>query len=346
MVLCINNLAVGYFACRLENLLRKSCSFVVRQAKHFRNNWGLGSGKYLLVMYDEKWFWGLVTRRGAKCCHKLDINQQYFKAYHKSHINKVMGIAFTAMAFEDSLDNGGRAEKLAFIRAQGKKVASKTQRKSVRQPDGSIRYNGDIIRNKGEVYNVDCCVTGTSSGTPSTPQCPLLPVFLETIFPMVERMVGQDGKYAGYTPIFQGDNAGPHQDGKFLNGVKGYCEQKGWHWEPQAAQMPHMNVLDLSVFPCMSRRHSSKCRESGGLKVLSEAEIWTNAESVWKELPNCNIASGYIQAYRIAKKVIEEKGDNKFLGFGGIHTNVTTDFYKTDNGMARKDREKISAPGI
>ena len=74
--------------------------------------------------------------------------------------------------------------------------------------------------------------------------------------------------------------------------------------------------------------------------------IWTNAESVWKELPNCNIASGYIQAYRIAKKVIEEKGDNKFLGFGSIHTNVTTDFYKTDNGMARKDREKISAPGI
>jgi hypothetical protein len=91
----------------------------------------------------------------------------------------------------------------------------------------------------------------------------LLPVFFETIFPMVEGMVCQDGKYAGYTPIFEGDKAGPHQDSKLLNGVKGYCgEQKGWHWQPQAVQMPHMNVLDLSVFPCMSKRHTDKSQES------------------------------------------------------------------------------------
>ncbi len=48
-----------------------------------------------------------------------------------------------------------------------------------------------------------------------------LPVFFETILTMVECMICQDGKYAGYTPIFQGDNAGPDQDSKFLNGVKG-----------------------------------------------------------------------------------------------------------------------------
>jgi hypothetical protein len=160
-------------------------------------------------------------------------------------------------------------------------------------------------------------------------------------------MVCQEGKYAGYTPIFQGDNAGPHQDSKFLNGVKEYCEQKGWHWQSQAAQMPRMNVLDLSVFQCMSTRHTDKSRESGGSKVLSEAEIWKNAESVWKELPNCMVASGYVQAYRIAEKVIKEKGDNRFLGAGGsIHTNVRTDFYETDSGLARKDKEQISAPGI
>ena len=33
-------------------------------AKFFRNNWGLGSRKYFLVMYDEKWFWELFTRKG------------------------------------------------------------------------------------------------------------------------------------------------------------------------------------------------------------------------------------------------------------------------------------------
>jgi hypothetical protein len=111
--------------------------------------------------------------------------------------------------------------------------------------------------------------------------------------------------------------------------------------------MPHINVVNLSVFPCVSKRHSGKSRESGGLKVLSEAEIWKNAESGWKKLPNCKVAPGYIQAYRIAEKVIKEKGDNKFLGVGGsIHTNARTDFYETDNGLARKGKEKISAQGI
>jgi hypothetical protein len=66
-----------------------------------------------------------------------------------------------------------------------------------------------------------------------------------------------------------------------------------------------------------------------------------------EELPNCKVASGYIQAYLIAEKVIKEKRDNKFLGVGrSIHTNVRTDFYETDNGLARKDKEKINAPGM
>ena len=37
-------------------------------SKHLHNNWYLGSRKYLLVMYDKKWFWGLVTSKGAKMC--------------------------------------------------------------------------------------------------------------------------------------------------------------------------------------------------------------------------------------------------------------------------------------
>jgi hypothetical protein len=58
-------------------------------------------------------------------------------------------------------------------------------------------------------------------------------------------------------------------------------------------------------------------------------------------MSNCKFASGYIQAYRIAEKVIKEKGDNKFLGAGGrIKSNVRTDFYETDNGLARKDKEE------
>jgi hypothetical protein len=108
--------------------------------------------------------------------------------------------------------------------------------------------------------------------------------------------------------------------------------------------MPHMNVLELSVFPCMSKRHTKKSWECGGRRVLPTDEIWQNAQDVWKELPNCNVASAYVQAYRIADKVIQAKGDNKFLGSGGsIHCGIRNDLKKTANGIERIDKKTISA---
>ena len=41
-------------------------------AKHFCNNWGNGSGKYILIHYDEKWFWGLLLRKNAKTFKGVD----------------------------------------------------------------------------------------------------------------------------------------------------------------------------------------------------------------------------------------------------------------------------------
>ncbi len=58
-----------------------------------------------------------------------------------SDVNGVMPIAFTAVACEDTMDNGGVGEKLKLIRAQGKNVASRIQRKAVRQQDGSIPFD-------------------------------------------------------------------------------------------------------------------------------------------------------------------------------------------------------------
>ena len=84
-------------------------------AKRFFDNWGLGSRKYLLIMYDEKWLWGLVNRKGANMCEELGIYSHTFRYYHRSHINKTMGIAFISFAFENSIENGGDAVKLAFI---------------------------------------------------------------------------------------------------------------------------------------------------------------------------------------------------------------------------------------
>jgi hypothetical protein len=61
-----------------------------------------------------------------------------------------MAIAFTAFAFIDCIDNGGCAEKIALIRAQGKKVAARQQKKAVHH-NRWITYTGNIVRNKGDV---------------------------------------------------------------------------------------------------------------------------------------------------------------------------------------------------
>jgi hypothetical protein len=119
-----------------------------------------------------------------------------------------------------------------------------------------------------------------------------------------------------------------------------------WHWELQAAQMPQMNALDLSVFPCMSRRHTEASRQTGGSKVLSVDEIWDNIEKVWKNLLNCNIASAYIQSHCIASKLILEKGNNSSCGAGGdLHCGVRNDFVESLEGrLMRKDIKYIAFP--
>jgi hypothetical protein len=202
------------------------------------------------------------------------------------------------------------------------------------------------VRNRDDPYLVDCAVTGTDIGTPDDPKFPLKNLFEQYVFPTVAELVGEGAAYEGYTPVFQGDNAGPHEETKYLEFVRGYCLAKGWHWEPQAPQMPHVNVLDLSVFPCMSRRHCSLARKRKGLRVLKENEIWDAAVEVWDGLESAKIASAYIQAHRIAKRVIEANGGNDFLGVGGSpHVGVRKDFYPAKKGLARRDGQRIPAPG-
>jgi hypothetical protein len=308
-------------------------------AKHFQNNWGLGGGKYLLVHYDEKWFWGLVMRRDAKMCEELGIDPVAYAAYHRSHISKVMAVAVTGFPFEDTIENGGDGLKIGFYRAQTHRVARKQVKQRERQPDGSMRETGPILRRKGELYKVDCNVTGSSRGTPDDPKFALKDLFEHHIFPKLEALVGPGGQYEGYVPIIQGDNAGPHAEERYFQWATSECERRGWHWEPQAPQMPHMNNLDLSVFPCMSRRHCEVARKRGGLHVLKENEIWSSAEEVWANLPSSKIASGFIQCHRIASKVISAQGDNKFVGNktdNGIHCGIRKDFNETAMGFIER----------
>jgi hypothetical protein len=134
--------------------------------------------------------------------------------YHRNHISKVMAVAFPGYTVDNHVENGGDGLKLGFFRVQLARVAAKRVRKSRREKSGRLRYDGKVLRENGDIYLVDSMVTGSDAGTCRAPKNPLLPLFLDTVFPKVEALVGVGGGcYAGYVPIIQGDNAGPHQEG-------------------------------------------------------------------------------------------------------------------------------------
>jgi hypothetical protein len=302
-------------------------------ARHLRENWGKGKGKFLLIHFDEKWFWGLVARRTAKAVPELDLAKTDLHVYHKSHIEKVMGTAVTGYAFEDCMDNGGIGIKLGFYRAQCTKRAKKLVRK---YNSKTGKYDGDVVRKKGDLYTVDTTITGTDQGSMSYPKWPLKRMFEKSIIPMLKELTqGRRAKFKGYTVVIQGDNAGPHVPlHKWLETI---CKTEEWLLEPQAPQGPHFNNLDLSVFPAMSKRHTALCRQMAGLRVASRDEIWDAAKKVWDEYPSAMIARGFVNVYRICGRVIEEKGCNKFLGReGDRHLGITQDFEDMDDGIRRR----------
>ena len=82
-----------------------------------------------------------------------------------------------------------------------------------------------------------------------------------------------------------------------------------------------------------------------GLGPSRKNEIWLAAEQVWHDLPSSKIASGYVQAFCIAKKVVEAQGDNGFLGASGlIHVRISKDFDETATGLCCKDDKVLKAP--
>jgi len=246
-----------------------------------------------------------------------------------------MAIAVTAFAFAGNVLNGGDGLKLGLYRVQSARIAKQTVQASQRDENGKLHYDGDIIRNVGDAYLVDCCVTGSDHGTSDKPKFALLDLFRDHIFPNVEKLVCAGGDYEGYMPVFQGDNAGPHQDKRYLSFVKDYCNRNSWHWEPQAPQMPHMNNLDLAIFPAMSKQHSALLREY--LNTMAPAAIiWEKCESVWKALASATIAQGFILAYRLASKVIQHNGTNEFLRNNNFHCHVREDYAVTPKGVKKK----------
>ena len=318
---------------KLSNAQRKKH---VAFAKRVRSLWGQKKGKFLWIHYDEKWFWGYVARH-AKMCAELGITRQQKSAYHRNHINKIMAICIAGFAFEDSPDNGGIGVKLGFTRAQAAKIAKRTQREfSGISKDGNRQFKGKILRQPGDAYMVDVPVTGSNDGTADNPKFSLLRWFNELIFANIAELVdGPDAPFQGYIPVIQGDNAGPHIEGTFMKCMEEYCNERGWLWEPQAPQMPHLNVNDLAIFPAMSKWHSYKVRQRTK-DVASKDLTWECANQVWQEFPESKIAKAFVLAWRLTTTIIKKGGDNTFLGTKEMHRGISSDFHETMNGLKPK----------
>jgi hypothetical protein len=104
--------------------------------------------------------------------------------------------------------------------------------------------------------------------------------------------------------------------------------------ELQAPQGPYTNVLDLQVFPSMSKRHSELLQIYNNTEADTD-RIWAIALAIWNGLTSPMIARAFILAYRIMGKIIETKGDTNWLKDGAPHCNVRRDYQDTDRGVMK-----------
>ena len=88
--------------------------------------------------------------------------------------------------------------------------------------------------------------------------------------------------------------------------------------ELQAPQGPYTNVLDLQVFPAMSKKHSELLQIYSNTQADNE-RIWKIALGIWKGMTSAMIARAFILAYRIMKRIMETKGETEWLKNGTPH---------------------------
>ena len=104
--------------------------------------------------------------------------------------------------------------------------------------------------------------------------------------------------------------------------------------ELQAPQGPYTNVLDLQVFPAMSKRHSELLQIHSNTEADKE-RIWKIALAIWNGMSSSMVACAFLLAYRIMGKIIETNGDTDWLKNGAPHCNVRRDFADTARGVKK-----------
>ena len=150
------------------------------------------------------------------------------------------------------------------------------------------------------------------------------------------------GPCAGAVVVHQEDNAGPHIDKTYKDWLQAEFDRRGWKLEHQAPQGPYTNVLDLQMFPAMSKRHSELLQLYSNNEANAD-RIWKAAQQVWQSCSSSMVCRAFIHAYRIMQKIIEEDGHNHWLADGTPHCNcnIRRDFIDTQHGIALRPTIEI-----
>ncbi len=101
---------------------------------------------------------------------------------------------------------------------------------------------------------------------------------------------------------------------------------------------PYTNVLDLALFPVMSKRHSEIIQMYNNTEATKE-RIRTVTQQVWAQTTSSEVARAraFVLAFRVTKKIIKEKGDNRWLADGFPHCDVRKHIMDTLYGIRRKN---------
>ena len=147
--------------------------------------------KVLDVHVDENWFNGYVSRSNHKSCSKLGTEKKGgTNVNHKNYIPKVMVITVTVYAFKNGSKGGGDGLKIGCYRTQGVKKANNQVNKFNQR---TSKHNGLVVREAGDIYLVDCNVTGLSMGGTGNLKLSLWYLFEHEVFPAIEKLVAEEG---------------------------------------------------------------------------------------------------------------------------------------------------------
>ena len=158
-------------------------------------------------------------------------------------------------------------------------------------------------------------------------------VWLLGLLPLLDKLVAEGGACEGAKVIIQGDGAGTHRNTAYQTAMQKECNGRGWIWDTQAPHMPHSNVLDLALFPMMSKRHDKLRGQYAG--VLKQDTIWENAKKVWENVTSRDIAKSFLVLDQVLTNVIAKKGEVQGVIRRPPH-GVTKKYTPTKFGWRRK----------